>query len=277
MQRVVGMLVYVMMAMGVYAQSWELVLSLSQDQIIMGQQVVLQLDINTQQLWWGEVQIEGIDQFTIVGQQQSTRTMMVNGATTAQQSIAITLSPKQPWTYTIWPARISGTSLVSNTVEFTVTDTISQLQAQLRGPRALVDTAWWYGLLLLGILLVWWVYWIYHRRTPVSVPQTRMVTTVDTPSPGPIDRHARKPTLDDPVYVESVEIFVRNYLQRKRQTATYAMTYQELLSFNNTTTTEKKVDMQTLKYILMQLQQAKYAKRAIDLPTLDTYVNRLLA
>lgn len=262
------------------AQSLEL--SMSPESFSVGQYAIIRLS-------WSDiinfdtVRIDGLDQLEVVGQQIASDIQTENGKATTHHLLSLQVWSKKAGTITLGPAHlpISGWTIDSNSLQLTINPESQKLITKLKGiqnikkpilERKYMLTLW----VCLGTILVIW--YLQMKQSP-KVPKQSIIQEIQKRPDvelGRIDRIGRIPTQDDPDVIEKTEQLLRAYLQSLRRTNVYHLTYQELLQLNSHQSGNLRVDMETLRRILMLMQKAKYAKQIIETKEFLNHMKQLL-
>lgn len=84
--------------------------------------IQLEINISTDSWWTNQLNLEWIDNFQIVGRNQSTRTQFINGEQSSVVTLQLTLLSKEAGTFTLWPVTTieNGDTISSRSIEITV-------------------------------------------------------------------------------------------------------------------------------------------------------------
>lgn len=197
----------------------------------------------------GEITIQWLDPFVVLGQGQSTSMQLINGQQTMSMQLQLQLQPTSSGNFVLWPAQIAyGTGmLASNTIIVTVTgekifiqphaaSAIVSVQEQQISGDVLSQASWpvvhppsrpwWWRVVWWGLLVWWWV--LRAKKVAYVYKQTCIREDVEHAGLSKIS-NMPIPDVDHEDFWERMEVWWRCQVFLCTQQQCTSSTYQEML------------------------------------------------
>lgn len=224
---------------------------------------------------WGNITIDGLEPFQVIGQSTSNSVQIINGVSTAETVLQLQVRPNETWVFTIGPARVSSAAgeQVSNTVEISVewqqlfwVNSVSPLDSDQTDPW--IDTRDIGSYIKRLLLSLFWIATVIvlvnqglkkkPRKSEIASEQvSNLWSSLADAEP--------LPSPESPVFLEAYDKYLRSFLASTMHvpvTSLTTMTYEELLTVSKTGTSEtiyKRVER-----CVASLKTALYAWGAYD-------------
>ncbi len=207
--------------------------------------------------------INGIDNFSILGNSESTRMAFVNGISQSEYTLLLKVTPKQSGTFIIGPANIG--SITSNTVTGTILTSKKESSTIPDAPTRDTITpsnAFQFFIWIGGIILfIGSTLMAYYRMSKTVQDSDDLPLREVTPAPIPLEeyRYTSEDIIDG----------IRSYFQNMGVQNAFAKTIQELIPYEY-----NKWKQAILRNMVDILLKQEYAKEEINEEELNSLYKR---
>lgn len=270
---------------GIVSAQW-LELRVNTTELDINNTLQVQVDIDEWIAQWGEVAIQGLDQFEVLGQSRSQNVQIINGQRSWSIQFSIQAKAKETGTYTLWPAylQIGTGNIQSNELTIEVTgeklflnspppgvtsqQTTIPTQTNLPVTNNKFTTSWLplQRLILAGALAcILIILWIRRRQKKFISLDTTIAQHSTEEATTQYDLvHSLKPPIlprkNSRNYIEQIDLRMKQIISQQLQKDVSSWSYHEI-------STERKYvyeDNTKLHEFLQLLQQAQYSKSTVD-------------